>query len=437
MTPPDVPNTPEIVFALDRYHPDFATLAEALQPLGRISILARDDAWETMCKKHGWRFFSLEPANKSPLNRRRWGLFRLLAGLREQRHNKRVAANWLKTLSPDLLILAKDHKDLFYFMATTAACPTFLPQLTLYSKEDLTVGYTIVTPAKNPLIRWWQRRIHTFVNGQLMVYRENIWYTLGKYLGGFRQAYISKGGNVDVFAVNGPAFKTMYSELGLPEAAIHVLGGIEHDALNALRREQRSITLTAKPTITFFLPPLFGGEPSQDAVTELRELLKHILERWDCIIQLKPHPLDVKKQAEEHIAGLCPDIRCTVLTTAGYATAQELAAIVSSSDLLVHSASSVLFTILALEKPSLVYVSRKSPYYNERYRPHYKQYATYADNADEFMAVFSQFIESTDEFKMQAAQKARAYTSAYMMLDGGVVERYTSCCCTLLNANSQ
>ena len=429
----DSPTSVHIVFALDRHHPDFEKLAKATQHIGHISILSRDDKWKAVCDAHNWSFFTLEGTYKSKLNKRRWGIFRLIAGYLEHRRYREVANTRLAQLTPDLLILAKDHKDVFYYLAQYANCPTMLPQLTLYSEADLTVGYDVVSPSNNPFIRSWQQRLFKTVNNQLLKYRENIWLTLGKYLAGYRQKYISKGGNVDAFAVNGKAFTAMYLRLGLPNDTIRNVGGVEHDELYALRSVHAPHPIKQPPVIVFFLPPLFGGEPSQSAVAELKTLLKTITSKHNCTLQFKPHPLDVKKGALASIDALCPNECCTVLKTDGYTRTQDLASIIASSDLVVHSASSVVFTAAALQKPSVVYVSRVSPYFSSRYKEHYETYATYADDVTSFLDVLEHFFSNTSEFVEQCREKANNYAEDYMVLDGKVMQRYVNLCQSLLS----
>jgi CDP-glycerol glycerophosphotransferase (TagB/SpsB family) len=232
----------------------------------------------------------------------------------------------------------------------------------------------------------------------------------------------------------------MYEAFGINPKNIQVLGSIEQDTLFELNStyvtDSEPIANFQVNSILFFLPPLFGGEPSEDAVSELFELFSELEEQGHYQIGVKPHPLDTKRGRTHEIEELCRFSSVKVLDSKGYVSPHDLAQLINSYDLCVHGVSSVQFSLFAMEKPTLVYLSEKSPYYHSSYEPFYNQFARFSNSTSSFLQHLKSIRENPKPFLKEVQEKSGAYKSDYMLFDGKSTERYVTACENLM-AESQ
>lgn len=418
----------KVLFALDRYNNDFGALALALNKYYDIDILSTDKQWAKFCHSNKITFKTLVLPERSFLNRYRLGIFRFIAGFLEHRNYRITARFILRKMRPNLIILPVDHKGFFYYLVKYAQCPTFLPQLTHYSEADLLIGYKEAHFTKSIPIYQLQRQIFKYYKGQWLQYREPFWYSAGKYAAGYRQQYIPKGGNVSVFAVNGEAFKVLYEEFNIPTQKIKVLGSLEQDTLFHLRNHgvKQNRARSSDFSILFFLPPFFGGEPSNEAVFEFKTLLELILKSQNngVNIGLKPHPLDIKNNLIKKIESFCFNDKIHIVQTRGYESAQGITDLVNKYHICVHSVSSVQYVLQALNKLHVVYLSKHSPYYHSDYTSFYNQYSFFADEPRKFLQLLAMIRDNEHSVQSQMNLKSEEFIKSYMCLDGCVMDRY-------------
>jgi hypothetical protein len=182
-----------ILFVLNRWHTDFASLANALNQKHEVIIQSNDSRWEVFCSEQSVNFSEFKLPRRSKFNRFNFSFFRLIAGFHEQKQLKRLALSLLNKIHADLVVVPADHKGVFYHLVQAAKCPTLLPQLTLYSEADLLVGYRKANLSYFPPLRHFQKRIFKRYKNKWLQYREPFWYSLGKYMAGFQATIYTQG----------------------------------------------------------------------------------------------------------------------------------------------------------------------------------------------------------------------------------------------------
>lgn len=419
---------PNIVFVLGSFHMEFISLAKALKSRGKVIIISGDTNYLSYCIKNDIQFEMLNATKKNSLNSYNFSFLRFMAGFIEHKGLKKYARSILESFNPDILVVSADHKGVFYHIINQATCPSILPQLTIYSETDLLLGYNKKKLSNLFPMRLLQKEIFKKHNGEWLQYMEPFSYSLGKYMGGYKQKFISKGGNVTVFALTGKAFKKLYLKIGVPSRKLQVVGNIEHDDIAHSRKKELEWqnSYNSKYRILFFLPPLFSGLPSEKAILEFKELLRDIIEftNNNTFIGLKPHPLDVKKSQFDELRGLCLSNNIHLINTRGYASSFDIAKLVTEYDICIHSVSSVQFILQALNKAHFVYLSENSPYYSPEHKFFYNRYSFFAHDNASFMQILKRMYYEQDTVKAIMKNKSEEFTKAYMVLDGLALSRY-------------